>query len=129
VARTAVPLRGGQEKQMKWIAMFFSIFVGSCLAGCGTHGNRSWSFEVLGSRIAFNDHTENDETGKPNYSVDFTDYGKKTVDALFWWAKPKPEPVELPPDPANENPAGELLSKWKQLKPEERAALLPMLSP
>ena len=63
------------------------------LTGCISHGSRTVRIEFLGQKIEVSDHTENDETGKPNFWITFDDWGKKAIDALFGWAT-KPPPVE-----------------------------------
>ena len=81
---------------MRILAMLVLMAVSGCLGtGCVSHGSRTVRVEFLGQKIEVSDHTENDETGKPNFTVTFDDWGKKALDALFGWAtKPKPPPVD-----------------------------------
>ena len=94
--------------------------LGGCLAGC-TFTTRNDSEFGFRQSTSWGFYHETKTTAPEATS-------RTEFPSLESWIK-KDDPVEGPPDPANENPAGAVLSNWKQLKPEERAALLPMLTP
>lgn len=70
-------------------ALFCSGCLCLCLSACVAHGSRHMVVTVAGMEFGIKDHVENDTTGQPNYTCDFTNW-------LQQWAQSFNKPKSAP---------------------------------